>query len=348
MNRRELLKHMATVAAMSAAASIFPGIVFSGEQGIERFLPDEKLDWKKSPCRFCGTGCGLLIGIQNGKAVAVKGDPASAVNRGLCCIKGYHSVMALYAKDRLTKPLIRKNGQLVETTMKEALDLIAQKMKECIDKNGKDSVAIYGSGQWTVPDGYVASKFMKGGIGTNNLECNARLCMASAVTGFMTTFGQDEPMGCYEDIDHADVYILWGNNMAEMHPVLFSRMLDNRLRRGAKIIDFATRTTRTSMAADKSILFKPQTDLAVANAIAYELIRTGRINQNFIQKHTTFKKGKTQIGYGLEDKFAFQDEPQGASLEEYKKFLEDYKPEIVEKVSGVSASDIRYLASFYG
>lgn len=348
MNRRELLKHMATVAAMSAAASFFPGIVFSGEQGIERFLPDEKLDWKKSPCRFCGTGCGLLIGIQNGKAVAVKGDPASAVNRGLCCIKGYHSVMALYAKDRLTKPLIRKNGQLVETTMKEALDLIAQKMNECIDKNGKDSVAIYGSGQWTVPDGYVASKFMKGGIGTNNLECNARLCMASAVTGFMTTFGQDEPMGCYEDIDHADVYILWGNNMAEMHPVLFSRMLDNRLRRGAKIIDFATRTTRTSMAADKSILFKPQTDLAVANAIAYELIRTGRINQNFIQKHTTFKKGKTQIGYGLEDKFAFQDEPQGASLEEYKKFLEDYKPEIVEKVSGVSASDIRYLASFYG
>ncbi len=264
MKRREMLKHMVTASAMSAAASFFPGIVFSSEHGIERFLPDE-LVWKKSPCRFCGTGCGLLIGIQNGKAVAVKGDPSSPVNKGLCCVKGYHSVMALYAKDRLTKPLIRKNGKLVESTMKEALDLVAQKMKECIDKNGKDSVAIYGSGQWTVPDGYVASKFMKGGIGTNNLECNARLCMASAVTGFMTSFGLDEPMGCYEDIDHADVYILWGNNMAEMHPVLFSRMLDNRLRRGVKIIDFATRTTRTSMAADKSILFKPQTDLAVAN-----------------------------------------------------------------------------------
>ena len=93
-------------------------------------------------------------------------------------------------------------------------------MQETIEEHGKNAVAMYGSGQWTLPDGYVASKFMKGAIGTNNLEANARLCMASAVTGFLTSFGSDEPMGCYEDIDHADAFVLWGNNMAEMHPVL--------------------------------------------------------------------------------------------------------------------------------
>ena len=116
-------------------------------------------------------------------------------------------------------------------------------MKETIKDHGKDSVSVYGSGQWTIPDGYAASKLFKGCIGTNNVEANARLCMASAVTGFLTTFGLDEPMGCYADIDHADVFITWGNNMAEMHPVLFSRVLANRNRKtGVQIIDFATRT----------------------------------------------------------------------------------------------------------
>ena len=338
---------MAALSAMTAAATMFPGILFAEQQ--EKGLPkDANLDWKKAPCRFCGVGCGVLIGVENGKAVAVKGDPNSSVNKGLCCVKGYHSVMSMYGKDRLTKPLVKKNGTYVETSMKEALDLIASKMKETIKDYGKDAVSIYGSGQWTIPDGYVASKLFKGCIGTNNVEANARLCMASAVTGFMTSFGIDEPMGCYEDIDHADVFFLWGNNMAEMHPVLFSRLLDQRLKRGVKIIDFATRTTRTSMAADKSILFRPQSDLAVANAICYEIIHNGWVNKSFVEKHCNFKKGLTDIGYGLEDNYSFTDKPEPISFEDYKKFLEDYTPQKVEKISGVSAKDIKYMASFYG
>ncbi len=347
LDRRQFLRMAAKASAFAAAAAMFPGIVFAEEQ--ERNLPSGDITWKKSPCRFCGVGCGLLIGLQDKKAVAVKGDPQSTVNKGLCCVKGYHSVMSLYGKDRLTKPLVRKNGRMVETSMAEALDLVASKMKEAIRDHGKDSVALYGSGQWTIPDGYVASKLMKGAIGTNNLEANARLCMASAVTGFMTTFGMDEPMGCYEDIDHADVFVLWGNNMAEMHPVLFSRLLDNRLKRkNVKIIDLTTRTTRTSVAADRSILFKPQTDLAVANAICYEIVKNGWVNTRFVEKHTTIKKGKTNIGYGLEDGFQFKDETSNIDFDEYKEFLEDYKPESIQELSGVSAKDLKTLASLYG
>lgn len=347
INRRHFLKKMAKASAIMAAATMFPGIIFPKDQ--IRDLPnDSNIDWKKSPCRFCGVGCGLLIGVSNGKAVAVKGDPASPVNKGLCCVKGYHSVMALYAKDRLTKPYIRRNGKLEEATMEEALDLIADKMKETIKDHGKDAVSIYGSGQWTIPDGYVASKFFKGGIGTNNVEANARVCMASAVTGFLTSFGMDEPMGCYEDIDHANVFVLWGNNMAEMHPVLFSRMLDQRLKREVKIIDLATRTTRTSAASDHSILFKPQTDLAIANSICYEIIHNGWLNERFVENHCVFKSGKTNIGYGTEDGFKFSDKAKDSSLESFKKFLEDYKPEKIEKLTGVSAKDIKYLASLYG
>ncbi|UNY97634.1 molybdopterin-dependent oxidoreductase [Zhouia spongiae] len=345
-NRRSFIKKMAVLSAMTAAATMFPGILFAEEQ--EKGLPDGNLNWKKAPCRFCGVGCGVLVGVENGKAVAVKGDPKSPVNKGLCCVKGYHSVMALYGKDRLTKPLVKQNGRYVETSMDDALDLIAAKMKETINDHGKDAVSIYGSGQWTIPDGYVASKLFKGCIGTNNVEANARLCMASAVTGFMTSFGIDEPMGCYDDIDHADVFILWGNNMAEMHPVLFSRLLDQRMKRGAKIIDFATRTTRTSMAADKSILFLPQTDLAVANAICYEIINNGWVNNEFVARYCNINKGLTDIGYGLEDINSFKDQPEKIDFEAYKKFLEDYTPEKVEKYAGVSAKDIKYMASFYG
>ncbi len=350
----------AAASAVAAAQAFFPDVTFNqtGTSDSSLFnttpggapnLPDSSgMKWQKTPCRFCGVGCGLLVAVEEGRAVAVKGDPASPVNRGLCCVKGYHTILALYGSDRLTQAYVRKNGNLERVPIDEALDLVAAKMKESIAEKGEDSVAIYGSGQWTIPDGYVASKLMKGAIGSNNLEANARLCMASAVTGFITSFGLDEPMGCYEDIDHADVFVLWGNNMAEMHPVLFSRMLEQQLSRGARIIDLAARTTRTSVAADRSIMFRPQTDLAIANSICYELVRTGRVNRTFMERHVALKAGKTDIGFGLEDGFAFKDEARDVDFDELVSFLKDYTPEKVEEISGVSADDIRYLASLYG
>ena len=355
--RREFLKLVAATAAMTAAAAIFPGILFAEEEQerlVAASLKDASLaaqdvTWKKAPCRFCGVGCGLLIGLAKERAVAVKGDPDSTVNKGLCCVKGYHSVMALYGKDRFKTAYIRKGGELVESPIEEALDLVASKMQETIDEHGKDAVSIYGSGQWTIPDGYVANKLFKGAIGTNNVEANARLCMASAVTGFISGFGLDEPMGCYDDIDYADVFVLWGNNMAEMHPVLFSRMLEQRQKRkNVRIIDLATRSTRTSLAADRSIIFHPQTDLAIANAICYEIVRNGWVNEHFVEEHCALKSGKTLIGYGTEDGFAFADEATGITFEDYKTFLEDYTPAKVSKLTGVSVRDIRYLANLYG
>lgn len=346
MDRRKFVTRMAMASAASAASALVPGVAFGEVAGA---ASNFGLDWKKTPCRFCGVGCGLLVGVEDGRAVAVRGDPESPVNRGLCCVKGYHSVQALYGTDRLQRAMVRRGGELVEVPMEEALDLIAEKMRETMDDHGEDAVSIYGSGQWTIPDGYVASKLFKGAIGTNNVEANARLCMASAVTGFLTSFGLDEPMGCYEDIDHADAFVLWGNNMAEMHPVLFSRMLERRQNApDTRIIDLATRTTRTSYAADRSLLFRPQTDLAIANAIAYEIIRNDWVNEGFVARHATFRAGKTDIGYGTEDHFSFSDEPREVTFEEYREFLADYTPERVEALSGVPAEDIRWLASVFG
>ena len=346
-DRRSFLKQVALASAATAAASVMPGVAF-GEEVVEA-LSQTGLTWRKTPCRFCGTGCGLLVAVENGRAVAVRGDPASPVNRGMACVKGYHSVQALYGRDRLRSAMVRRDGRLVPVPMEEALDLVARRLRETVDAHGKDSVAIYGSGQWTIPAGYVASKLFKGGLGTNNVEANARLCMASAVTGFMTSFGMDEPMGCYEDMDHADVFVLWGANMAENHPVLFSRLLERREQNAAtRIIDLATRTTRTSYAADRSLLFRPQTDLAVANAICHEIVARGWVDRTFVEHHVAFRKGKTGIGYGLADDFSFTEEAEVATWDEYVRFLEEYTPEAAERVSGMSAADIRWLASLYG
>lgn len=173
ITRREFMKKTAFASAVATAASLTPGVTFASWGRVDGDTND--LQWKKTPCRFCGVGCGLLVGVTQGRAVAAKGDPDSPVNKVLCCAKGYHSVLALYGKDRIKKAMIRKNGALIEVPMSEALDLVASKMKETIDQYGKDAVAFYGSGQWTIPDGYVASKLMKGAIGTNNLEATTRV-----------------------------------------------------------------------------------------------------------------------------------------------------------------------------
>ena len=192
---------------------------------------DASLAWGKAPCRYCGTGCGVEVGVRDGKVMAVRGDEQAAVNKGLLCVKGYHLPAMLYGKDRLKSPLKRKaDGKgFAKISWDEALDLVAEKFQQALKESGPESVAVYGSGQWTVFDGYAALKWVKGGMRSNNIDPNARLCMASAVMGFVTQFQSDEPMGCYDDFEHGQgLHVLWGNNMAEMHPVLFSRILENK------------------------------------------------------------------------------------------------------------------------
>ena len=313
--------------------------------------------WAKAPCRFCGTGCGVMVGVEKGRVVAVRGDEASPVNRGLLCVKGYHLPGLLYGEDRLQYPQLRNaDGSFSRITWDAALDLIASKFKDTLAQHGPESVAVYGSGQWTVFDGYTALKWVKAGMRSNNIEPNARLCMASAVSGFMTQFQSDEPMGCYQDLDRGDDFVLWGNNMAEMHPVLFSRILETkRLKPATRIIDIATRRTPTTDYADMHVLFKPGTDLALANGILHLLVAQGRINTAFIDENVVFRRGiedlKT-IGYGCfgdqAEHYTFEDVPKPSSLEELTTFLADYTPEKVSEISGVPVPQIHGLAAIYG
>lgn len=208
LTRRDFVKSNAIAAAASVAGITLPvakTALAAEEDGIR---------WDKAACRYCGTGCSVLMGVKDGKVVASQGDPDAPVNKGLNCIKGYFLPKILYGQDRLTQPLLRKkngvfdkNGKFEPVCWDEAFDVMADKWKAALKKTGPTAIGMFGSGQWTVWEGYAASKLMKAGFRSNNLDPNARHCMASAVVGFMRAFGIDEPMGCYDDLEHADVFV---------------------------------------------------------------------------------------------------------------------------------------------
>jgi nitrate reductase NapA len=201
LRRRTLLHTAALAGAAALARSATAGLPVGDDDEVDP--SDPSIAWDKAPCRFCGTGCHVDVGVADDRIVAIRGDRHAPVNRGLLCVKGYHVGLALYGQDRLTTPLLRKNGRLVPISWDEALDVIAERVLR--DPKG---FSLYGSGQWTIPEGYAAQKLMRAGLGNNHLESNARLCMSSAVTGFLATYGVDEPAGCYDDLDAADVVIL--------------------------------------------------------------------------------------------------------------------------------------------
>jgi nitrate reductase NapA len=357
-SRRDFIKANAATAAATAAGLSIPAL--------NPVLAKEKSDirWDKAPCRFCGTGCSVLVGTQEGRIVATQGDPEAPVNRGLNCVKGYFLSKIQYGKDRLTTPLMRmtngqydKEGEFTPVSWDMAFDTMAEKWKAALKEKGPTSVGMFGSGQWTVWEGYAASKLIKAGFRSNNLEPNARHCMASAVAGFIRTFGSDEPMGCYDDLEHADAFVLWGSNMAEMHPVLWSRLTDRRLTHDkCKVAVLSTFKHRSFDLADNELIFKPQTDLAILNFIANHIIQTDRVNKEFIANHVNFVKGNDDIGYGLRpedprEQSAVNSENAGASkpidFETFKKFVSRYDVDYVSELSGVPKQNLLDLAELY-
>jgi nitrate reductase NapA len=328
IERRTFLKTSALAAASAAA-------VARAQSPALPTAPADGIKWDKAPCRFCGTGCHVKVGVKEGKVVAIAGHPDAAVNKGLLCVKGYHVGGILYGKDRLTDPMLRRNGVMEKISWEEAIDIAARR----IMKN-PPGFGFYTSGQSTIPEGYAATKFMKGGLSNNHTEPNARLCMASAVTGYISTYGVDEPAGCYDDLDACNVLLMWGNNMAEMHPVLFSRILDRR-ERGQKvtIIDLGTRRTRTSEFADHYFEFRPQTDLAIANCIAQQLVERGAWDKKFVENHCAFR---ADADIAKPDLMGV-----AISFDEFKKQIAEYTPEYVSGLSGLSVEQLRMLGGLF-
>lgn len=310
VSRRNFLKAgIAASTASMAGLSLGPAALAAAQE------TEADWQWDKTVCRFCGTGCGLMLATSNGRVVAQKGDVENPVNRGWQCVKGYFNAKIMYGQDRLTQPLMRmkdgqfhKQGDFVPVSWEQAFDEMERQLRKTYAEKGPEGIACFGSGQWTIQEGYAMNKLFKAGFRSNNIDPNARNCMASAVVGFYSVFGTDEPAGNYDDIENTDTMILWGANMAEMHTVLWSRIINRRMAApNVRIVNLTTFRNMSSDGADLEIVFKPNTDLAIQNYIAREIIARDAVNWDFVNKHTIFATGPSDIGYGLRpgDEYAF-------------------------------------------
>ena len=319
LSRRDFLKSSAAASAAAAVGMSIPASMQAASNEAQ-----SSWRWDKAACRFCGTGCGIMMATKNGKIVAVKGDPAAPVNRGLNCIKGYFNAKIMYGADRLKQPLLRvgsdgkfdKHGKFAPVSWERAFDEMEINIKKALKFGGPEAIGVFASGQYTVMEGYAAQKMMKGGFRSNAIDPNARHCMASAVVGFYQTFGIDEPSGCYDDIELTDTVVTWGSNMAEMHPILWSRVTDRKLSdpERVKVVNISTYRHRTSDLADMEIIFTPNTDLALWNYIARAIVYNNpeAIDWDFVNKHMVFAASPVNMGYGMRTAKEFKKHPEMA------------------------------------
>jgi anaerobic selenocysteine-containing dehydrogenase len=309
MKRRTFLKSVAVATAVSGVTKTGWAVPGGEQYELEKAqCPTDIL----SACPYCGVGCGTIIKTQNGRITNVVPDKDHPTNKGLQCIKGLTSAEAIYV-NRLSKPLIRKDmsdplrGKVSKTkgsydpslfreaTWEEAEELIANQVAEIVKTSGGNAVGLYGSGQLSLEGQYLENIFMKGILGSNTIEANARMCMTSAVTGYFKSLGSDTPPTCYDDVEMADMICLWGHNARGAHPILFWRIADTKAKRDIPTLVVDPRRTGTVMGLEeidpaKSFHFPTiNGDISIQNALAYALMERHpeTIAWDFMKNHTT-------------------------------------------------------------
>ena len=243
----------------------------------------------QTTCPYCGVGCGVTATVQytaSGQKVSVAGDVTHPSNYGKLCIKGSNLADTLGLETRLLNPMRGRKNQREITDWTTATDLISDKFQQCIDEYGRDSIAFYVSGQLLTEDYYVVNKFVKGYLGTANIDTNSRLCMSSAVAAHKRAFGEDIVPASYEDFEQTDMVVLVGSNTAWCHPVLYQRIMHAKEQRDLFVVVIDPRFTSTCEAADLHLPILPGQDVALFNGLLQYLAKHGHADQAFIEAHT--------------------------------------------------------------
>jgi assimilatory nitrate reductase catalytic subunit len=249
---------------------------------------DPNLRATRTTCPYCGVGCGVLATPDANGAASVSGDPDHPANLGRLCSKGSALGETVGLAGRLLHPMVRRDGGAMErVAWSDALDHVADRFGQIVERDGPGAVAFYLSGQLLTEDYYVANKLMKGFVGSANVDTNSRLCMASSVAGHRRAFGADTVPGCYEDLDQADLLVFTGSNAAWCHPVLYQRMLANKQQRGARMVVIDPRRTDTVGDGDLFLGLKPGTDTALFCGLLVYLVDHGALDGDYIERHTS-------------------------------------------------------------
>jgi anaerobic selenocysteine-containing dehydrogenase len=275
--------------------------------------------WVNSTCGYCSVGCGMQLGVCDGKVVSVRGNPHHPVNRGKLCPKGLAEHYAIEAEGRALYPMLRKESALARVTWDEALNTMVHQFRTVQQKYGPQSVGVISTGQLVTEEFYTLGKLVQLGLGTRNYDGNTTLCMSTAVAGYKRSFGSDGPPGAYEDLEVADVILLIGANIAENHPILCSRLEASRNR---TLIVVDPRVTKTAMMADLHLAIKPRSDLALINAMLRVIIDEQLYDAGYVEAHTT-------------------------GFEELRASLDPYTLDHAAGITGLVAETIRSTAQIY-
>jgi anaerobic selenocysteine-containing dehydrogenase len=291
---------------------------------VDEYIDSPVERWVQSACVLCSHGCALDVGVRGGRIVGVRGRGVDRVNHGRLGPKGLYGWQANNSADRLLRPLVRRDGELREASWDEAMDLIVGRTRELLVKKGAGALGFYTSGQLFLEDYYTLALVARGGLGTNHLDGNTRLCTATAGQALKETFGCDgQPAGVH-DLEYCDTILHVGINTAETQTVLWMHELD-RLRGPdpPRSIVIDPRETESAREAEVHLAIKPGTNLAILNGLAQQLIENGRLDREFLDAHTV-------------------------GLEALERTVSPYTPERVAEICGVAAREVRRAAEIVG
>ncbi len=282
-----------------------------------RKIPDR---WVRTTCGYCSVGCGMFVGVKEGRAVSVRGDLDHPVNAGMLCPKGLSEHETIHAANRARFPLLRGRDGLERVSWDDAIGTMVRKFREVQASYGPQTVGVISTGQLVTEEFYTLGKLVQLGLGTPNYDGNTTLCMSAAVAGYKRSFGSDGPPGAYDDLERADVIFLIGANIADNHPILWQRLEANP---GKTLIVADPRVTKTAMLADLHLPVKPRSDLAMINGLIHIVIARELIDREYIAAHTT-------------------------GFDALRESVREYTPERVAEITGLSVENLHRTAWLYG
>ncbi len=278
-------------------------------------------DWTKTTCPYCGVGCEMSVGTRDGAIVAVTPVLDAPVSKGHLCVKGRYAFEFVSASDRITEPMIREHGAWRRTTWNEARAFLVDRLRALIERHGADSIGVLGSARATNEENFLTQKLARTVIGTNNVDCCARVCHTPSGVALKHMLGAGLGTNAFDDIEAARTLLVFGANPTEDHPVVGAR-IKQAVRRGARLIVVDPRRIELVDHADCHLAIRPGTNIALLNAMAHVIISEGLCDRAFLD---------TRV----------------AEVEAFTHFVAAWTAERAAGICGVEADSIRFAARLY-
>jgi formate dehydrogenase major subunit len=316
---KSLLSNGAPLLPLGAAPGVSPGSsLFS--QYIPPYISPH-ISWTRTTCPYCGTGCEMQVGVRLGRIVSIKPALDASVNRGHLCVKGRYAFDFTHAPDRITEPMVRRNGDWKPVSWDYAISFLAEALRETVERYGPASVGVLGSARATNEENYLAQKFARLVLGTNNVDCCARVCHAPTAAALKAVLGTGAATNSYDDIELARTILVAGANPTGNHPIIGARIKQAALK-GAQLIVIDPRRIELAGYAACHLQLRPGTNVPLFNAMAAAIVAEGLADSAFLHERVT-------------------------DWEEYRQFIAAYAPEKMAEVCGVDAGLIRRAARLY-